>query len=291
VKERIVRFGEGQSLVGILSVEPSALRAQLPGVLLLNAGIIHHIGANRLNVNIAREFARHGHAALRFDLSGLGDSPPARSSEGFETQAVRDVRAALDCLAREAGCSHAIAIGLCSGADNIYATALGDERLRGLGLLDPYVYRSRAGHLRYKLRRAREPWRWFNFVRRKLGALLHAIGTRGSEAAPAVRKAPASDYVRAQPPLEEYAANLARLAGLGVEILMVYTVSCTRSLNAPEQVLRAFRPYGLERGLRVEIMGEADHVFTEVSTQRGLIATLLDWAAHVTPPGSPATDR
>lgn len=290
MKERIVQFGEGQALVGILTTEPAILRPELPGVLLLNAGIIHHIGANRLNVKIARDFAKNGYPVLRFDLSGLGDSRPARSSEGFEAQNVRDIRAALDCLAREAGCSHAIAIGLCSGADNIYATAILDDRLRGLGLLDPYVYPSRMAHARYMLARASEPMRWINFARRKLGALFRALGLGRAQSAQNERKLPANDYVRTHPPLDDYATNLARLAGIGVQILMVYTVSCARSLNAPDQVFATFRPYGLERGLSVRIMSHADHVFTELATQRELIAGLLTWAARVTPAGAAAAD-
>lgn len=266
MKERIVRFGEGQGLVGVLTTEPAALRPELPGLLLLNAGVIHHVGANRLNVKIARDFAVNGYPVLRFDLSGFGDSKAARSNEGVEAQSVRDIRAALDCLAREAGCSHAVAIGLRSGADNVYATAIVDDRLRGLGLLDPYVYPSRSAQVRYFLRRALEPGRWFNH-------------------------APANDSLRTRPPLDDYAANLARLAGLGVQILMVYTASCVRSLNAPEQVFATFRPYGLDRGLSVRVMSHADHVFTEIATQRELIAGLLTWAARVTSVGASAGDR
>ena len=289
MKERIVQFGEGQGLVGILTTEPAALRPELPGLLLLNAGVIHHIGANRLNVKLARDFARNGYPVLRFDLCGLGDSRPARSSEGFETQNVRDIRTALDCLAREAGCSHAIAIGLCSGADNIYASAIVDDRLRGLGLLDPYVYPTRAAHVRYLLRRAREPSRWLDFARRKTLALLDTLGLRRADAADA-RRPPALQRVRTHPPLEDYAANLARLAGIGVQVLMVYTASCARALNAPEQVFATFRPYGLERGLSVRVMSHADHDFTEIATQRELIAGLLTWAARVTPAGTAAAD-
>ena len=289
MKERIVQFGEGQALVGVLTTEPAALRPELPGLLLLNAGIIHHIGANRLNVKIARDFARNGYPVLRFDLSGLGDSRPARSSEGFELQNVRDIRAALDCLAREAGCPHAIAIGLCSGADNIYATAIVDDRLRGLGLLDPFVYPNRVARVRYWLRRSSEPVRWINFARRKTLKLFGALGLRHADAQNG-RRLPANDYVRAHPPLDEYAANLARLAGIGVQILMVYTASCERSLNAPEQVFATFRPYGLDRGLSVRVMSHADHVFTEIATQRELIAGLLTWAARVTPAGAAAAD-
>ncbi|HKE49018.1 MAG TPA: alpha/beta fold hydrolase [Rhodanobacteraceae bacterium] len=289
MKERIVHFGEGQALVGVLTTVQSALRPELPGLLLLNAGIIHHIGANRLNVKIARDFARNGYPVLRFDMSGLGDSRPARSSEGWEAQNVRDIRAAIDCLAREAGCSHAIAIGVCSGADNIYATAIVDDRLRGLGLLDPFAYPSSVAHARYLLRRAAEPARWFNFARRKTLALLGALGLRKTEAANG-RRLPVNDYVRTHPPLEEYAANLARLAGIGVQILMIYTASCSRWLNAPGQVFATFRPYGLDRGLSVRVMGHADHVFTEIATQRELIAGLLTWAARVTPAGAAAAD-
>ena len=56
MSEEIITFGKTRALVGILHkpVGP-APRADLPAVLLLNAGLLHRVGPNRLYVKIARQ--------------------------------------------------------------------------------------------------------------------------------------------------------------------------------------------------------------------------------------------
>ena len=64
-------------LIAITTVAPRRrAEAGQPWVVLLNAGIIHRIGPNRLYVQLARRLASRGHAVLRFDLAGIGDSEP-----------------------------------------------------------------------------------------------------------------------------------------------------------------------------------------------------------------------
>ena len=56
--EEAVLFGTTQSLVGILSQPPREEAPRgLPAVILLNAGIVHRVGPNRLYVRMARELA------------------------------------------------------------------------------------------------------------------------------------------------------------------------------------------------------------------------------------------
>ncbi|MHB8294055.1 MAG: alpha/beta hydrolase [Acidimicrobiales bacterium] len=46
-----------------------------PTIVLLNNGILHHVGPGRLWVDLARQWAAEGLKVLRVDLSGIGDSP------------------------------------------------------------------------------------------------------------------------------------------------------------------------------------------------------------------------
>ena len=73
MREAAVSFGPNASLVGIIT-SPSvpAARRELPGVILLNAGIINRVGPNRIYVKMARRLADMGLPVLRFDFSGRG---------------------------------------------------------------------------------------------------------------------------------------------------------------------------------------------------------------------------
>ena len=71
--ERIVRFGPEDGLLGILTEPVSPPRG--PAILFLNAGVLHHVGPFGWYVSLARRLAELGFLSLRFDLSGIGDSP------------------------------------------------------------------------------------------------------------------------------------------------------------------------------------------------------------------------
>ena len=276
--ERVVRFGDEQRLTGVLS-SPIHGHVGLPAVLLLNAGVIHHIGAHRLNVKLARAVAEQGHFALRFDLSGLGDSLPSRETEGFRTQSVRDVQAALDCLERETGCRSAVAIGICSGADNGYEAALHDERLCGLVLLDPYAYPTPSARRRYMLNRATQARRWPGFLRRRAASLWRHLGmkSQGVSTGSSQSSGAAPDSIRNPPPIAEFGGNLKRLTRRGVRLLMVYTASMQALVNAPGQVRALLRPYGVDKGVQIMVKGDVDHTYTELAAQRQLVADVLLW--------------
>ncbi len=77
--ERIVKIGKPQPLVGLLT-EPVNPDPGAPAVLILNSGVMHHVGTCRMSVRLARAFADQGVAALRFDFSGIGDSPSRSGS-------------------------------------------------------------------------------------------------------------------------------------------------------------------------------------------------------------------
>ena len=72
VTERAVALGSHR-LYGIETVGPG--RVVGPKILFLSSGNESHIGPNRLWVDLARRLAGRGFSCLRFDLSGIGDSP------------------------------------------------------------------------------------------------------------------------------------------------------------------------------------------------------------------------
>lgn len=276
MKERIVRFGEGSSLLGLVTLPERAATGAM-AVVFLNAGIIHRIGPNRLNVKLARRAAAAGVPALRFDLSGLGDSPPARAALGFEQQAVHDIGLAFDALTGATGCSRFVIVGLCSGADNAMLAALADARVCGLLLLDTHAYQTTEAKLAYLAPRALDPARWGRVIakgvsraREKIeGALMDAGAV---EAAP---QATVSDNGRVTPPREEFSANLRRLLARGVRISILYSKTVETVINADRQFYRAFPELAAEAGLDVKVWGHVDHTYTTLAAQGELKAHLV----------------
>ena len=74
-REMTVLMGRHKSLVGTLPIVAISAVTAPPTVVLLNAGIVHRVGPNRMHVLLARALAAAGIPSLRFDMSGIGDSP------------------------------------------------------------------------------------------------------------------------------------------------------------------------------------------------------------------------
>lgn len=255
MRERVISFGEGGRLSGVT--------LQVPGdvaVLLFNAGIVHRIGAHRLNVKIARALAAEGVSSLRFDLSGLGDSAPGPASQGFEDQAVDDICAAIDQIQEK---KRIYAIGMCSGADNAYRAAAADERLSGAILLDPYAYQHSQVKLRDLASKALDVDGW----RRRLSRLAASDPEPGSSA----------DESRSSRSRQEFGRELEKITGRGGEILILYTTYVAAQLTRPEHFHDLFREFDFAGRLTVEVNMTVDHTYTELAAQVALIARIARW--------------
>jgi alpha-beta hydrolase superfamily lysophospholipase len=130
-------------LFGVLSNPVAAPPAARKGLLLLNAGSVHHIGSNRLYVTLARRWAALGHAVLRLDMSGVGDSRPRPGEPEnivYTDHASADVAAALAFLRRQPGVVEVHALGLCSGGYNAFKAAVAGVPLDGVVLINPLTF-------------------------------------------------------------------------------------------------------------------------------------------------------
>jgi pimeloyl-ACP methyl ester carboxylesterase len=144
--EEVVRFGEGGRLFGLLAGPTTGPGAGRPAVVFLNTGANHQVGPNRMYVGFARALAARGVTALRFDLSGIGDSPAAPGgldNDLYSARSLDDVRRALDFLAAR-GHPGAVLVGLCSGAYTAFHVAA-DERVRGLVLINQQTFHWKRG--------------------------------------------------------------------------------------------------------------------------------------------------
>jgi alpha-beta hydrolase superfamily lysophospholipase len=140
VSERFVQLGP-HNLFGI-STEPTT-NAAGPLVLFLNSGIDPHVGPNRMWVELTREWAGLGLRCIRFDLSGIGDSPVRDDQAPFVVrlpEAFNDVAEVVDALQESTTAPPApvVLVGLCSGAYQALESGL-ELRPRAVIAINPIL--------------------------------------------------------------------------------------------------------------------------------------------------------
>jgi alpha-beta hydrolase superfamily lysophospholipase len=138
VIERFVRLGS----YGLFGIEAACgnITGQ-PAVLMLNAGNEWHAGPNRLWVDLSRRWAPLGFRCVRFDESGLGDSPTRtggvrhviRAPEAFDD--VADAVAAVS----TGDVDDVVLVGICSGAYQALEHGLRGY-VRGICAVNPVLH-------------------------------------------------------------------------------------------------------------------------------------------------------
>ena len=289
VRDEVLQMGSEGQLVGVVShpsmplgltaaaaagaaaagVPPSA-----PACIILNAGVLHRVGPHRLHVALARRIAAGGLASLRVDLGGIGDSVASSDAASFRESAVADTRVAMTALTAALGAQRFILFGVCSGADNSLATALVDDRVTAIVLVDPHTYPTRRSQLRYLRARvaerggARDAARWGLAVAvRRLRQLTDRLGRPADSES--------SSGGRERPPIEIFRSQLTALVDRGVRVLAIYSGIHGAGYNDRDQLFELFPEL---RG-RIDHMyfAGANHTFTELGVQAELIDAVTAW--------------
>jgi pimeloyl-ACP methyl ester carboxylesterase len=281
----------GGRLFGVLST-PAAPPAARRGLLLLNAGAIHRIGPSRLYVTLARRWAAMGHAVLRLDVSGIGDSAPVpgrAENVVYTNDASDDVRAGLAFLRRQPGVTEVHALGLCSGGYNAFKAAVAGVPLDGVLLINPLTFFYKADQplseaedkviyegSRY-LRRLRDRDAWLKLVQRGVDVRV-ALRTVGRFVAGRVRGRAHELARRAGLAVgDDLAHELTTITGRRIPLRFVfsegdpgYGLLHTHGGATVEKLRRAGR-------LSIEVIEGADHTFTPLWSHP-VLTTML--AAH-----------
>jgi hypothetical protein len=289
VKERALLFGRTKSLTGVITEPASPPDPARPAVVFLDAGVLHHVGPNRVHVRLARELAGEGFLSMRFDFSGLGDSRPRRDAVPFAESVVAETRQAMDVLAAR-GVRSFLLFGICSGADAALRVALQDPRVAGAALVEPYLVAG-PGYLLYAYRRQLlNPLSWLRLLRGRseLWAALSARRPPQGEPPPGRGRpeggapAPAADEApEILPSRPEIARQVRSLADRGVGLCFVYSREGPAYHNWLVLLRREVRG-ALARGTaRVTAIAQTDHVFTPRAAQDRLVATVCDWVRNV----------
>ncbi len=270
-RERPVQFGRTQSLMGIIT-QPRTVTG--PPVVLLGAGIIHRIGPSRASVELARALASRGHTVLRFDLSGIGDSPRAEEAR-LTDAAIADMRDAITLMAETAENpwgDRVAAVGFCSGADNGFFLAADEPRIGALVLFDPTIHRTPGFHRRELWRHLTSPRAWWNLLSG------HSIRARLRRPDNSLAAQPPAYYglLVANPEDARRRATVLRERGVHANVLLS---SVARNYcNAPQQVAES-----LGEGFTVTWAPHVDHVLSQRSHVEWLCQTVPAWLASVAP--------
>lgn len=276
-----------RELFGVLSTSKSP-GARRRGVVLLNSGCIHHIGPNRLYVQLARRWAALGHDVLRLDLSGIGDSRPRPGSaenDGYTRNALRDVRAAVEWMRERPGVVEVDLLGICSGAYHSFKAAVAGHRVDRVVAINPLLFFYHPGMpldfaafevasetKRYR-ERLRDPEAWRKLARGevKLDAVVQIVTRRVTGIATArLRTLGRWLGVKLH---EDVAQELERATRQGIELRFLFG-----SREPGYDVLREEAGPTLARmsrggALRIEVI-EGDHTYTRLWAQAGLLAAL-----------------
>lgn len=302
--EEVRRVGPGATLIGIVTAPPApgggtTVAAGEPvaaggiGVVFLNAGVIHRVGPNRVYVRMARALGRRGIPGLRFDLSGVGDSPSGNDPDVLRRW-IAEARHAIDCLVAATGVRGVVLAGHCSGAALAFLTAVEDRRVVGAALVNPQPRSS----VRYFLRlAATHP----NFWRR----LLRGGARYGMAAARVTGRTPYASHAAAARAHEDIDTILRR----GCRVLLV---SCEwdASYDGVYRPLRRryARPSSAAPGpgpaaswpalapgapspappgtVDFALIRGANHDFSTVASQDRLVETVCGWVATVAAAGA-----
>lgn len=278
MREKAVLLGKAKALVGIVTfptTDSVADVAQRPGIIFLNSGTLHRVGPNRLYVKLARKFAAMGFLAVRFDLSGIGDSvlPGAATADTNELYA-QDTRAVMDHLAEAHGIKDFILMGLCSGADNAFRIARLDSRVVGVNLLEPFSFPTTgyfASAYKGSLISLRS-WKRLLTGQSEVWGILRGLFT--FHTSKQVRQLTENWEL---PPKEEVVADLHALLDRDVSVCFVYAASGCGQYNYRKLLQDAVEALPEGHRPRVEVLDGADHLFTLVAHQEWLTDTLCDW--------------
>jgi hypothetical protein len=235
-------------------------------VLIPNAGFLHHVGPWHLHVDLALKLAEVGLTSLRFDLSGLGDSELPRRREAVAARKAADIADAIGLLTSAYGVRRIVMVGLCSGAMDSHRTALVDDRICGVVLLDPPAYPDRLFHLLYWAERVLNPARVLRFLGRRAGEWAGVRERDGARREPRFHRPPTP---------EEFAGQIESATTRGCDYLFTYMGN--GDYKHPRQLYSILTPATPRDRITVYYFRRLDHTQVLADDRRLLVGAATEW--------------
>ena len=290
MKEEALLFGKTRSLVGIMTYPPESVGGnKLPAVVILNAGIMHRVGPNRLHVKIARTLAAMGFVVLRCDFSGVGDSKVREDALPFEKSAIAETQEAMDCIHEAMGTERFLLMGMCSGATVSFKTACCDPRVEGAVLINARMHlHPMNDELHAYIRNrtlARHYWRIALFSSFRAKNWLKAI-TGKVESWKIISKMVTGFHIgslsghqrKVSSEVNHVWATLRSLSERGVRLLHIYSEG-DEGLDYLHVILGdKLKGWRSDARLSMEVIQGANHTFTLLWSQEYFLNVIRDWA-------------
>ncbi len=270
--ERVISVGVSTPLSGVFTT-PGSTPTKSPVLILLNSGLMHHVGSCNLSVKLARTVAKNGIRTYRFDSSGIGDSETRAFGGSHEGRLVGEISEVMDELALQEGITRFVLCGLCSGADAALATAAVDPRVVGIVQLDPMFFRILKWYFCHYYPRVLDINCWLRGFRRLFGRDVP------SEDLP-------SDYLlpdlledtRRDPDRQSLTSAYKELVSRGVHVLIVMTTGQKDCYNSRGQFCEAFGKVNFGSLLEEHYLPQAQHIITEPEDQEFVINLVRHWS-------------
>lgn len=284
VEEELVEF---DGMFGVVTHQAGADPKTLPAVVLCNIGANHHVGNHRLYVSMARTLAAHGFHVLRFDKAGIGYSkltPDDKENDVHAPGGTDDLSNAMYFMQGKYHSPSFVLTGLCSGAYMAYLSALKDERVSGLVLINQLTYRWRQGdsiearkkatiksshyylHAVVRADTWRRVFKGQVEMRQIAGNMLRRIGRRIRTKWQLLN----TRLLHSNFFLGPVARNLRDLEARGTELLLIYEASDTAVDVMTEQLGRHAGLLGQSERICLKFFYGADHTFTPRWSQQAL---------------------
>jgi len=269
--EKPVVFGEAENLFGVVNVPE---KTQSPtAVVMLTAGMLHHVGSFRFHVLLARELEKQGLVSFRFDLSGIGESLAIGSAGSSLNRAADEVGQAIDFLEHQYGIDNVILFGLCSGADDGWHVAKLDKRVIGLAMIDGLGYPTAAYYRQAwleKIRKSTRPSFWI--------AKLQRVLRERSQSSSGLLN---GTDIREFPSREVAAQDLQQFMERGVRILACYTGGSGELINYKNQFQEMFPSVRFTASVEHDFYPEMDHVTLLKEDRKKMLERLIVWIINV----------
>lgn len=262
-------------MLGVLTALADGTKPFGTGVIIVNGGAQYRAGAHRLFVQLARHLAYEGHAVLRFDFPGLGDSPG--EPVGFEETAPH-IAAAIDALHAFHPQLHRTALaGLCDGASAslLYLDAQPDPRVTHLVLLNPWVRSetslAKAQIQHYYRQRLFMPDFWKKLLKGGVGwAALRELVQKATQ----TRQKPVN---RLEPGFQDRMGMAWRNFKGELLLLLSESDQTAHEFQAHAAQATQWRLWDQHAGLTVVTLPRADHTCSPLAAQAALIQAMDHW--------------
>jgi pimeloyl-ACP methyl ester carboxylesterase len=276
VQDKVFQFGRERSLVGILSDPQDTQSSEnRPAVLILNSGLLHRVGPNRLYVKIARTLASMGFLVFRFDLSGIGDSQTRTDNTAFEESSISETQEAMDFLTSARNVQKFVLTGICSGAHIAFNVACLDARVVGIIPIDFYATPSRRYFIQEYKRRVFSFRRWWNLLsgRSNIWTILIKKRTVFRSA----QYSGPSDEGAGRETHERTLAGFQTLVQRNASVLLIYSGGSPGYYNYRMLFEKELSKFSCDGKFQIMHFETSDHEFTLLYHQKLLIETISEW--------------